>query len=139
MSVYAALLSHYFRVAYSWPLCANVTPSIKPEVHNESQRCQRMTEQLKSERSVPEICSRTETDRQTDRQTNIQTCLPNRKPRSRSVSKSRAWSVNVKAEVMVNVNVHNVQHTLCLKLQKNVNFRLAHIIDNTAVIRSLTV
>ena len=33
-----------FLVDYSWPLCANVTSSIKPEVHNISQLRQRRTE-----------------------------------------------------------------------------------------------
>ena len=31
-------------VAYSWPLCTNMTPSTKPEVHNVSQRRQSRTE-----------------------------------------------------------------------------------------------
>ena len=33
-----------FRVAYSWSLCENLIPSIKPEVHNTSQRRQRRAE-----------------------------------------------------------------------------------------------
>jgi len=38
-----SLLNRYC-VACSWPLCTNMTSSIKPEVHNVSQRCQRRTE-----------------------------------------------------------------------------------------------
>ena len=34
---------HLFCVAYSWPLCANMTSSTKPEVHEVSQRRQRRT------------------------------------------------------------------------------------------------
>jgi len=34
----------FFRVAYSWLLCANMTSSIKPEVNNVSQRGRRETE-----------------------------------------------------------------------------------------------
>ena len=37
------LLSHYC-VAYSWPLCTNMTSSTKPEVHNVSQRPQSSTD-----------------------------------------------------------------------------------------------
>jgi len=59
------------------PLRPNVTSSIKPEVHNISQRRQRRTEPrpqrtstknfVKISPAVPEICSRT--SRHTDRQT----------------------------------------------------------------------
>ena len=38
-----SLLSHY-RVAHSWSSCANMMSSIKPDVHNVSQRRQRRTE-----------------------------------------------------------------------------------------------
>jgi len=34
------------RAAYSWPLCTNMTSTIKPEVHNVSQRRHRRTERL---------------------------------------------------------------------------------------------
>jgi len=61
---------------YSWPLCANMTSSIKPEVHNALQRRRIKTVLrpqvsstrylVKTERVVPEICSRTEI--QTDTQ-----------------------------------------------------------------------
>ena len=63
------------------PLRPNVTSSIKPEVHNVSQRRQRRTKprpqgiciqnSVKISAAVPETCSRT--DRHTDRQTDIQT------------------------------------------------------------------
>ena len=33
-----------FRVAYSWPLCADVASNVKPEVHKVSQRHRRKTE-----------------------------------------------------------------------------------------------
>jgi len=63
-----------FRVAYSWPPYANVTSSIKPEVHNVSPEKARgavignMHEiSVKIGSVVPEICSRTNwhIDRQT--------------------------------------------------------------------------
>jgi len=62
-----------------------VTSSIKPEVHNISQRRQTRNEPrskgictnfVKIGRAVPEICSRTDT--QTDRQTDSNTSLPYR-------------------------------------------------------------
>jgi len=62
------------------PLCANMTSTIKSQVHNVSQCRHRRTEQrpcvtrtnlIKIGPVVPEICSRT--DRHTDTQTNTQT------------------------------------------------------------------
>jgi len=65
-----SLSIHLFRVDCSLPSCANVTSSIKPEVHNVSQRCQRMTKTrpwlickenlTKHGREFSEICSRTD-------------------------------------------------------------------------------
>jgi len=59
------------------PLRQNMTSSIKPEIRNASQRCQRRTEPqpcvictknfVKIGSAMPEICSRT--DRRTDKQT----------------------------------------------------------------------
>jgi len=66
-----SLLSHYC-VAYSWPLCANMTSSVKPEVRSISQRIiggqsygKTCTENcVKIGCVIPEICS--QADRQTD-------------------------------------------------------------------------
>jgi len=75
------------RVAYSRLLCAHMTSSTKPEVHNVSQRCQRKTEPrlwesrvenlVKFSRVVPEMCIRKDrqTDGQTDRPAHANTAL----------------------------------------------------------------
>ena len=89
------LLSHFehrsFRVTYFWPLCAKMTSSMKPEVHNVSQRRQRTTEKrhyvtrqenlVKIGNAVSEIRSRTDTQthkladtRHTDRLITIKIC-----------------------------------------------------------------
>ena len=70
------------------PLRPNVTSSIKPEIHNISQSCQRRIEPrpqrirlqsfVRIGLAVPEICSQTDrqTHRQTHRQTDRNTPLP---------------------------------------------------------------
>ena len=49
-NLYCHLVSHFeytrFCVAHSWPLCAKVSSSTKPEVHNVSQRRHSMTETM---------------------------------------------------------------------------------------------
>jgi len=79
LAVVAAMCSFY--ASLSGPLRPNVTSSIKPEMHNVSQRRPRWTEPwpqrictqnfMKISPVVPEICS--QTDRHTDRQTHRHT------------------------------------------------------------------
>jgi len=83
-----------FRVAYSWSLRAHMTLSIKPEVHNVSQRRQRMTEprpQVTSKQNlvnmrcvVSDISLRTDSQTETDRHAYYNKPLPYRGRDSKS-------------------------------------------------------
>jgi len=70
---------------YVWPLCANMTSSTKPEVHNVSQRCHRKIgprsqatcnkNLVKFGHPVFKICSIWPTDKQTQRSTSTLTTI----------------------------------------------------------------
>ena len=72
---WVSLSIRLFRVAYSWPLCANMRPFINPEVHKVSQSRQRYHAQNWWEwtcNSVDMLANR-QTNKQTRRHTDTQT------------------------------------------------------------------